>query len=419
MAFQLFVDPTAGARQASDHIMSAAGDIADRIKEERQKEKDETKLFKAKVTEAAAMKLGQGDTMSEREAYLSKNYTPDTIGGLILGSVTRTSQDHKKAATDATVASTKATEEATDYQRKTSSLRMGILSGQAAEIGSKLRLNESQIQSLNLSNEQKQNLLKYQDENLKLGIEAQKESIATSKADRQYKKDQIALAQKNQNISKKRAKAYINQINKNIEATQQSIDQGERKLGVLEMNARTGLTNAETAKLNAHIADREQKRKAKIAEIDPGRLSPAHLQDGTLIPGVFLTQEGKVLQLDDITSDDPVQTELSALKGVLLKLEGDPNQGIQPYSDDQYIDQDGSELVSENLAPISGITAWLPWTMGEKKAGEWKRDIRAKIKELEAMQGPMGNTRKINIKKGPDGKPVLGPDGKPVLDWGN
>jgi hypothetical protein len=259
-------------------------------------------------------------------------------------------------------------------------------------------MTESQIKSLNLSNEQKQNLLKYQDENLQLGIKQARENIKSSKSERRYKKDQVAIAQENLNIGKKRAKAYVNQVNKNIELTQQSIDQGDRKMGVMETNARTGLTNAQTSKLNAEIADREQKRKANLEEIDPGQLSPAHLSDGSLIPGIYLTQDGKVLQLDDPANEDPVQSELSALKGVLLKLEGDANQGIDPYPDDQYIDQDGSKLVSENLHPISWITAWMPWTAGEKTAGEWKREVRSKIAELEARQGPSGKARRYDPK---------------------
>jgi hypothetical protein len=398
MAFQLFVDPTAGARSAADNIMKGAGAIADRLKEEKQRRKDESKLFKANVTKAAAMGLGKGETMAEAEADLSDNYTPETIQGLLEGTVAATQQQQREAAIASSKAQTAATKEGTRYQRETRSVRKGILSGQAAEMGAKLRMTESQIKSLNLSNEQKQNLLKYQDENLQLGIKQARENIKSSKSERRYKKDQVAIAQENLNIGKKRAKAYVNQVNKNIELTQQSIDQGDRKMGVMETNARTGLTNAQTSKLNAEIADREQKRKANLEEIDPGQLSPAHLSDGSLIPGIYLTQDGKVLQLDDPANEDPVQSELSALKGVLLKLEGDANQGIDPYPDDQYIDQDGSKLVSENLHPISWITAWMPWTAGEKTAGEWKREVRSKIAELEARQGPSGKARRYDPK---------------------
>jgi len=407
MAFQLFVDPTAGARQASDHIMSAAGDIADRIKEERQKEKDETKLFKAKVTEAAAMKLGQGDTMSEREAYLSKNYTPDTIGGLILGNVTRTSQDHKKAAIDATVANTKATEEATDYQRKTSSLRMGILSGQAAEMGSKLRLNESQIQSLNLSNEQKQNLLKYQDENLKLGIEAQKEQIKSSRTSRKATKQATQQASEMFGINKKKAKQQVKLINEQIASAVKNREVTDRQIAVMEQNAVAAVGNAEASKIRAGVAASEERRLTRLSEISAGEITPAHLSDGTLIPGMYIQPHTKkVIEIDSVTNMDPARTELARLEGALLQLDGtpdlpktDPNY-LPPRRDEDLIDVDQTSdgFAFGDLGPIGWFESW--YSAKDDTVENVKRRIRAKIAEQKALLGPTGKALRYDQKTG-------------------
>ena len=396
MAFQLFVDPTAGSRSAASSIMQGAGSISDAIKERRKEKKDETKLFKANVTQAAAMGLGIGEDIAERETYLQENENPDSIKGLLAGTIASEKQEQEKARTEAILAQAEATRKDTAYKGRTENLRFKGLENQNKQLVKNLRFSDKQYEALNLSNEQKiilNKTLAQKEQNL---LELQGEDIQTKREQRKAMKQDYKQSQELHGWNKKKAKAFVDNVKANIRLTNKTIDQSDKKLGILNMNAQSALTNSQTALLNAKVAEREQKRKANLANIDPGQLSPAHLSDGTLIPGIYLTQDKKVLQLDDPATENPNLKELAALKGVLLKLEGDPNQGLDGIPDETYVDQDTSELIAENLHTVWWATAWMPWTKGEKKAGEWKANVRAKILELESRLGPSGTARKYD-----------------------
>jgi len=407
MAFQLFVDPTAGARQASDHIMSAAGDIADRIKDERQKEKDETKLFKAKVTEAAAMKLGQGDTMSEREAFLSKNYTPDTIGGLILGNVTRTNQAQRKAQTDATVASTKATEEATKFQRETSGMRKGMLSSQIAQIGQNLQLGDLAAKKAGLTNEQLEivnSTLAEKEQNI---LNLQKEQIKSSRTSRKATKQATQQAADMFGINKKKAKQQVKLINEQITTAVKNREVTDRQIAVMEQNAIAAVGNAEASKIRAGVAASEEKRLTRLSEISAGEITPAHLSDGTLIPGMYIQPHTKkVIEIDSVTNMDPARTELARLEGALLQLDGtpdlpktDPNY-LPPRRDEELIDVDQTSdgFAFGDLGPINWAESW--YSAKDDTVENVKRRIRAKIAEQKALLGPTGKAIRYDQKTG-------------------
>ena len=278
MAFQLFVDPTAGARSAADSIMQGAGDFADSIKERKKRKKEETKLFKANVTQAATQGLGIGEDTAERETYLQENETPDSIKGLLAGTLANQKQAQDEARTDAIQAQAEATRKDTAYKGRTENLRFKGLENQNKQLVKNLRFSDKQYEALNLSNEQKiilNKTLAQKEQNI---LALQGEDIQTKREQRKAIKQDYTQSQELHGWNKKKAKAFVKNVNKNIEATQQSLDQGERKMGILETNARTGLTNSQTSLLNAKVAEREQKRKANLANIDPGQLSPAHLR---------------------------------------------------------------------------------------------------------------------------------------------
>jgi len=396
MAFKLFVDPTAGARSAAASIMQGAGDIADSIKERRKEKKEETKLFKANVTQAATQGLGIGEDTAERETYLQENETPDSIKGLLAGTLANQKKEQDEARTDAIQAQAAATRKDTAFKGRTENLRFKGLENRNKQLVKNPRFSDKQYEALNLSNEQKITLNKTLAQKEQNILALQGEDIQTKREQRKSIKQDYTQSQELHGWNKKKAKAFVDNVNANIRLTNKTLTQADQKQGILNMNAQSALTNSQTALLNAQTADREQKRIANLKNIDPGQLSPAHLSDGTLIPGIYLTQDKKVLQLDDPATENPNRKELASLKGVLLKLEGDPNQGLDGIPDDTYVDHDRAELIAENLHTIWDATAWMPWTSGEKTAGEWKADVRAKILELESRLGPSGTARKYD-----------------------
>ena len=350
MAFQLFVDPTAGARSAADNIMKGAGAIADRLKEEKQRRKDESKLFKANVTKAAALGLGKGETMAEAEADLSENYTPATIQGLLEGTMAATQQQQREAAIAASKAQTDATRQSIEFNDATEGVRK---------------------------------------QSLQLGVQSKQEAIETSKVNRRQTKQAIKQSSQMFGITKKQAKRKVKLINEQIDSAIENRKKQERQLAVMEQNAAAAVGNAEAANIRAKTAAKEEARISRLSALDPSTLSEAKLKDGTVIPGLYVQPStNKIIELGDAANDDPVTAELNRLRGALVKLEGQGQPGdadyLPPLADDQEVDVDGN---FEDLSPIS----WPIFSIKNDTAGNVRRQIRAKIAELEGSSVPRFN----------------------------
>jgi len=184
MAFKLFVDPTAGARSAADSIMQGAGDIADSIKERRKEKKEETKLFKANVTQAATQGLGIGEDTAERETYLQENETPDSIKGLLAGTLANQKKEQDEARTDAIQAQAAATRKDTAFKGRTENLRFKGLENRNKQFAANLRLTDKEIQKAGVSVEASRIINKTLEEKGQNFLALQGEDIQTKREQR-------------------------------------------------------------------------------------------------------------------------------------------------------------------------------------------------------------------------------------------
>lgn len=88
---------------------------------------------------------------------------------------------------------------------------------------------------------------------------------------------------------------------------------------------------------------------------------------------------------------------------------------LEQLNDDDLVDVDGGNQLKD-LAPVGWWGSLL--SSGDQKASLVRARVQGAITKLESA-GIDGSTRKVTVRKGPDGKTVLGPDGKPILDWSN
>jgi len=345
MAFQLFVDPTAGARSAADNIMKGAGAIADRLKEEKQRRKDESKLFKANVTKAAALGLGKGETMAEAEADLSDNYTPDTIQGLLEGTMAATQQQQREAQIDATNATAAATREATS---------------QSAE----LRSTNQEIQNQTL-----QNLVK-------VGMLSQKE---------------VDSYDKKTKLFEDKTRAEIDQSESTVKLNQERVANEAAKTKIYGDSVRNEALKTQNESDRIKAQKQEQDRLDRIQKIPKGKMEPAFdSATGKVIPGMYVNQKGQVVSLEaDLNNLSPEQSELSRLKGALVMLEG--------LNDDDLVDIDGGNQLRD-LAPVGWWGSL--FSSDDQSARVARERVRGAIAELEAKMGGSTGARRFNPATG-------------------
>ena len=387
MAFQLFVDPTAGARSAASSIMQGASDFADSIKERREEKKKERKLFDSYVTQAGALGLGEGETEKERMDDLRTNQTPESLQGMVEGTKLKIYQDMQqaniestKARTDetkrataesrrgegvreeqasanllATGASTEQTQEKTDILKSERETRLKNLDQTFLNLKDTSRLTNKQIEKLGLDNEMASKVNDAFASNLALSQEKTREGILTSKSTRENEK---------------------------------------AKTAIYGINAHTAKMNAGTAQQQAANQKQEQDRLDKINNMPKANLHPAvDSSSGKAIPGLYMTNEGKVVPWEsDIANLSPEQSELARLKGALITLEGLP--------DDKEVDVDGGDELRD-LAPVGWFGGL--FSAGEDKASIVRERVRGKIAELEARQGQSGGGRRLRVTQNPDG----------------
>ena len=380
MAFQLFVDPTAGARSAADSIMKGAGDFADSIKERRESKKKERKLFDSYVTQAGALGLGEGETEKERMDDLRTNNTPESLQGMVEGTKLKIYQDMQQANIESTQARTTEQKRATRFAGNTeglqNSLLEGQLAGQKADISlsgmraSQIGQGMSHAADLHLSNRSLA-----ENQSVFLG-----EQIATSKQDREQKADEAPVQKQ---ILEDKLKASTDARG----LAQRKMDNEELKAKVYKKQADISDKQADTAAKQAENNEKEQDRLDRIQAIDPATLYPAvDKSSGKAIPGLFMTKDGKPIPWEsDMANLSPEQSDLARLKGALLTLEGLP--------DDQHVDVDGGEELRD-LGPIGWVGRF--FSGGNDKASIVREQVRGKIAELEARQGQSGGVRRYN-----------------------
>jgi len=380
MAFQLFVDPTAGARSAADSIMQGAGAVADSIKERREEKKKERKLFDSYVTQAGALGLGEGETEKERMDDLRTNQTPESLQGMVEGTKLKIYQDMQQANIESTQARTAETKRATAESRRGEGVReeqasanllatgasteqtqekTGILKDQKKvqqdilertylHLGKQMKVTDEQAKQMGLSAEHQKKVNDSFAGELALSQEAMREKILTSEATRENEK---------------------------------------AKTAIYGINAHTAKMNAGTAQQQAANQKQEQDRLDKINNMPKANLHPAvDSSSGKAIPGLYMTNEGKVVPWEsDIANLSPEQSELARLKGALITLEGLP--------DDKEVDVDGGDELRD-LAPVGWFGGL--FSSGEDKASIVRERVRGKIAELEARQGQSGGVRRYN-----------------------
>lgn len=341
MAFQLFVDPTAGARSAADNIMKGAGAIADRLKEEKQRRKDESKLFKANVTKAAALGLGEGESLSEKEAYLQQNTTPETIQGLLEGTITKTQQEQRQAQIAATNAQAAATREATSQSMA-------------------MRSTNQEIQNQTLQNLVSQGLL------------SQK---------------QVDSYDKKQKLFEKKTRAEIDASESTVSLNQKRVANEAEKTKIYGESVRNEALKAQNETARLVIQKQEQDRLDRIEKTPKGKMDPAYdSATGKVIPGMYVNQKGQVVPVEaDLANLSPEQTELSRLKGALTMLEG--------LDDDDLVDVDGGNELRD-LAPVGW---WGSLFSAEDQSARVVRErVRGAIAELESKMGGSTGTRRYD-----------------------
>lgn len=345
MAFQLFVDPTAGARSAADNIMKGAGAIADRLKEEKQRRKDESKLFKANVTKAAALGLGKGETMAEAEADLSDNYTPDTIQGLLEGTMAATQQQQREAQIDATNASAAATREATSQSME-------------------MRSTNQEIQNQTL-----QNLVN-------VGLLSQKE---------------VDSYDKKTKLFEDKTRAEIDASESNVKLNQERVANEEAKTKIYGDSVRNEALKAQNESDRIKAQKQEQDRLDRIQKTPKGKMDPAYdSATGKAIPGMYVNQKGQVVSIEaDLDNLSPEQSELSRLKGALVMLEG--------LNDDDIVDVDGGEQLRD-LAPVGWFGSL--FSAGDQEARVVRERVRGAIAELELKMGGSTGARRFDPVSG-------------------
>ena len=402
MAFQLFVDPTAGARQASDHIMSAAGDIADRIKDERQKKKDETKLFEADVVTAASLGLGEGDNLDARIKNLKQNTTPSTIKGLLQGTMTKTEQDQKQAQIDATNATAAATREATSQSQEMRATTLEIQREQLNNLVGQGLLTQKEVDSF----DGKQKLL---EDKTRSEIEASDAASAGARQRTKLTQKEVESFDSKKKLLEDKTRSEIDASRSTVTLNEQRVANEKQRTKIYGDSVRNEALKAQNEKARIANQKQEQDRLDRIAAIPKGKMEQAFdSSTGKAIPGIYVTQKGEVFPLEtDMASMSPEKRELSRLKGALKMLE--------QLNDDDLVDVDGGNQLKD-LAPVGWWGSLL--SSGDQKASLVRARVQGAITKLESA-GIDGSTRKVTVRKGPDGKTVLGPDGKPILDWSN
>jgi hypothetical protein len=384
MAFQLFVDPTAGARSAADSIMQGAGAVADSIKERREEKKKERKLFDSYVTQAGALGLGEGETEKERMDDLRTNQTPESLQGMVEGTKLKIYQDMQQANIESTQARTAETKRATAESRRGEGVReeqasanllatgasteqtqekTGILKDQKKvqqdilertylHLGKQMKVTDEQAKQMGLSAEHQKKVNDSFAGELALSQEAMREKILTSEATRENEK---------------------------------------AKTAIYGINAHTAKMNAGTAQQQAANQKQEQDRLDKINNMPKANLHPAvDSSSGKAIPGLYMTNEGKVVPWEsDLANMSPEQSELARLKGALVTLEGMP--------DDQEVDVDGGNELRD-LAPVGWFGGL--FSAGEDEAVTVRERVRGKIAELEARRNQSGGVRRYDPSSG-------------------
>jgi hypothetical protein len=389
MAFQLFVDPTAGARSAADSIMQGAKVVGDRLKERREEKKKERKLFDSYVTQASALGLGEGETEKERMDDLRTNQTPESLQGMVEGTKLKIYQDMQQANIDNTKARTAETKRATRFAGNTEGLQHSLLEGQVA--GQKANISLSGMQASQIG----QNMSQAADLHLSNRSLAENQSvflgeqIATSKADRKQKAEEAPVQKR---ILEEKLKASEDARG----LAKRKMDNEDAKTAIYGINAHTAKMQAGTAQQQAANQKQEQDRLDKINNMPKGMLNPAiDKSSGKVIPGLYMTNEGKMVPWEsDLANMSPEQSELARLKGALVTLEGMP--------DDQEVDVDGGNELRD-LAPVGWFGGL--FSSGEDKSSIVRERVRGKIAELEAKTGGGGGRRRVT--RNPDG----------TIDW--
>jgi len=380
MAFQLFVDPTAGARSAADSIMKGAEAISDRLKEK----KKERKLFDSYVTQAGALGLGEGETEKERMDDLRTNQTPESLQGMVEGTKLKIYQDMQQANIDNTNARTAETKRATRFAGNTEGLQHSLLEGQVA--GQKANISLSGMQASQIG----QNMSHAADLHLGNRRLADQQSvflgeqIATSKQDRKQKEEEAPV--------QKRILEEKLEASKDARGlAQRKMTNEELKANVYKKQSDIADKQADTAAKQAENNEKEQDRLDRIQAIDPATLYPAvDKSSGKAIPGLFMTKDGKPIPWEsDMANLSPEQSDLARLKGALITLEGLP--------DDQHVDVDGGEELRD-LGPIGWVGRF--FSGGNDKASIVREQVRGKIAELEARQGQSGGVRRYDPSSG-------------------
>jgi hypothetical protein len=352
MAFQLFVDPTAGARSAASSIMQGAGDLADSIKERREAKKKERKLFDSYVTQASALGLGEGETEKERMDDLRTNQTPESLQGMVEGTKLKIYQDMQQANIANTKARTAETNQNVDQSKD---LHLGTKNYQNAQT---VYLGE-QTQAAKENREQKREDAPIQTEILKGKVAESGQAVKTSKSNRKMNKRRMANE--------------------------------DAKTAIYGMNAHVAKMNAGTAQQQAANQKQEQDRLDRQSSIDKGSLNPAFDKtSGKPIPGLYMTNDGKPIPWEsDLANLSPEQSELARLKGALVTLEGMP--------DDQEVDVDGGNELRD-LAPVGWFGGL--FSAGEDEAVTVRERVRGKIAELEARRNQSGGVRRYDPSSG-------------------
>jgi len=397
MAFQLFVDPTAGARSAASSIMQGAGDLADSIKERREAKKKERKLFDSYVTQASALGLGEGETEKERMDDLRTNQTPESLQGMVEGTKLKIYQDMQQANIDNTNARTAETKRATAESRRGEGVREEQASANLLATGASTEQTQEKTDILKSERETRLKNLDQTYLNLK------DTSRLTNKQIEKLGLDNELAGKVNDAFAKNLALSQ-EKTREGILTSESARDLNNQRVANERINAETGRTNAQTSLLNAQTSQQAQDLKNQKAKLPPGRLHKAvDSSTGKAIPGIYMTDENKVVGVDDdmgnLSEDDK---NLARLKGALIKLEGSGDPGdsdyLPPIADDQQVDVDGD---FDDLGPVD----WPIFSWGNDKAGNVRRQLKAKIAELEAKTG--GGVRRLRVKKNPDG----------TIDW--